>query len=136
MGNMSELLDDGDVFMQTDNTYRGGVVLRGLAGVYRVSYTNITSMEVKLKKLKAKTLPLNFKKYSIGGDKDTQSLSLPKAGLYVTEYGSYDDSEGLIAVQYSDCYFHDVDYPGMDLNLQTGTTTDKQKDAKTCQELC
>lgn len=84
--------------METDNSYRGGVLIKLWSQSYKIVQTNLTGMWLRLKKLDAGPRPLSLYKLD---SSDFSSSSLPQPGLYVTEYGSYDDSEGLIAVQYN-----------------------------------
>ena len=52
-----------------------------------------------------------FKKYQLTSS-TSPDTNLPKPGVYVTEYGSYDDSEGLIAVSYDDTNLEGIKLTG------------------------
>ena len=84
--------------METDNSYRGGVFIKLWSESYKIVKTNLTGMWLRLKKLEAGAGQLSL--YELRSPPPSSS-ALPQPGLYVTEYGSYDDSEGLIAVQYN-----------------------------------
>ena len=97
--------------MQSDNSYRGGVILTLDGEGYKIIKTNITALKIQLKPVAYKLEDSpdeahliseagTYKKYSLASS-PTPNTKLPKPGVYVTEYGSYDDSEGLIAVSYS-----------------------------------
>ena len=88
------------VFMQADNSYRGGVVLSLDGQIYRIVKTNITEKTLKMKMMSDPDWSRSYRPFNIDYAPAPRP-SLPAPGVYVTEYGSYDDSEGLIAVQYS-----------------------------------
>ena len=96
--------------MQSDNSYRGGVILKLNDEAFKIIKTNITALQIKLKPVQFQQSDLTsdqivsetgtFKKCLLRSSAIPNS-NLPKPGVYVTEYGSYDDSEGLIAVSYN-----------------------------------
>ena len=97
--------------MQSDNSYRGGVILTLGGEAFKIIKTNITDLKIQLKSvdydlediLEEDELVSNagtYKKYPLTSS-NSPNNNLPKPGVYVTEYGSYDDSEGLIAVSYA-----------------------------------
>jgi len=99
----------GDIFMRNDNDYRGGVILRqeGQPDAFMVVRTNVTGKVVQLKRVHGITGSSD----SLTADQHTYTKypvrawapvnkDMPIPGLYVTEYGEYDDSTGLIAVFY------------------------------------
>ena len=104
-------MERGNVYMQSDNSYRGGVILKLNGEAFKIIKTNITEKKIKLKKvdhygdIPEEDILVSevgtYKKYSLNSSNSPNS-DLPKPGVYVTEYGSYDDSEGLIAVSYTE----------------------------------
>ena len=93
--------------MQSDNSYRGGVILTLNGEGFKIIKTNITDLKIQLKAVNYELADEElicetgtYKKYSLPSS-TTPNNQLPKPGVYVTEYGSYDDSEGLIAVSYA-----------------------------------
>jgi len=108
------ILTAGEIFMRADNPadYRGGVILRSGEENYLVVKTNISggAGTVQLKRVfgirgSADQLEVEdhtYKRYEVPTKMPDRLWSeLPKPGLYVTEYGEYDDSTGLIAVSYN-----------------------------------
>jgi len=104
----------GEIFMRTDNPadYRGGVILRASEENYLVVKTNIShgAGTVQLKRVfgtqgspnRLEVEKHTYTRYQVPTSMPDQQWSeLPKPGLYVTEYGEYDDSTGLIAVSYN-----------------------------------
>merc|ERR1711936_700509 len=102
----------GEIFMRADNPadYRGGVILRSGEENYLVVKTNISAGAVQLKRVfgirgspdRLEVEDHTYKRYEVPPNMPNQRWSdLPKPGLYVTEYGEYDDSTGLIAVSYN-----------------------------------
>ena len=96
--------------MQSDNSYRGGVILTLDGEGFKIIKTNISARKIQLKAVNYEVKEKSeeelicdagtYKKYSLASSA-TPNAKLPKPGVYVTEYGSYDDSEGLIAVSYA-----------------------------------
>merc|ERR1712172_33364 len=88
------ILTAGEIFMRADNPadYRGGVILRAGEENYLVVKTNISggAGTVQLKRV-----------FGIRGSPDQLEVEEHTYKRYVTEYGEYDDSTGLIAVSYN-----------------------------------
>merc|ERR1719341_1734379 len=108
------ILTAGEIFMRADNPadYRGGVILRAGEENYLVVKTNISggAGTVQLKRVfgirgspdQLEVEEHTYKRYEVPTKMPDRLWSeLPKPGLYVTEYGEYDDSTGLIAVSYN-----------------------------------
>ena len=105
-------MEHGHVFMQSDNSYRGGVILKLNGEAFKIINTNITGLKIQLKSVtydlsdspdpdKLVSEAGTYQAYSLATS-TTPNTNLPKPGVYVTEYGSYDDSEGLVAVTYAE----------------------------------
>ena len=95
----ADLVTYGDVYMQTDNSYYGGVFIMLGAESYKIVKTNVTERLIRLKNVPDRS-GQQLSLYNLRSS-PAPVASLPQPGLYVTEYGDYDDSEGLIAVQYN-----------------------------------
>jgi hypothetical protein len=95
--------------MQSDNSYRGGVILELNGEAFKIIKTNITGLKIQLKSVAYDLSEADqllseagtYQAYSLATS-STPNTNLPKPGEYVTEYGSYDDSEGLVAVTYEE----------------------------------
>merc|ERR1711990_781080 len=90
----------GEIFMRADNPadYRGGVILR--SGEENYLLKRVFGVRGSPDRLEVEDH--TYKRYEVPTNMPNRRWSdLPKPGLYVTEYGEYDDSTGLIAVSYN-----------------------------------
>jgi len=117
---------NGEIFRRTDDgrDYRGGVILQSSGEAYMVVRTNITRAGQGTVQLKRVTgwesgdpdhLSIEqhtYTRYRVPSSMPDPRTELPRPGLYVTEYGEYDDSTGLIAVSYNSSHMMGVKMTG------------------------
>ena len=105
-----KVLNQGEVFVQEDNSYRGGVILKLDSQVFKIIHVNVTSLEIKIKPVKFQSGLTNhneqlftetgtYNKFILASDSSPNS-SLPMPGVYIKTYGPNSDSYDIIGVTY------------------------------------
>ena len=105
-----KILNQGEFFLQEDNSYRGGVILRLDSQVFKIIHVNVTSLEIKVKPVKFQSVLANHKEqlFTEAGTYNkfilesisSPNSSLPMPGVYIKTYGPNSDSYDIIGVTY------------------------------------